>query len=421
MTRNNRWLVWLNFVAVFCITTATSHAEEHSLRSKSADRAQRGISLFSSQFSPFEREDAGLNVTSVTQPTPEFDPNEVVIRAQDLLAQNTLVVPNDPKAPYDERPKPAPTFGQPPVLMNPQPMTPQPGTMPGWPGIPMLDPWQNQEGAPGQFGAVGPQPYRYGWQLKFDVGNIFNSGTQFSGAGGVPLGDLSVFEFNGEMRYTAPLPNQWIWSLAPQFSYRGWSGPELFDLPADVYRTGLDVGLTTPAMGPYTIEFGFNPTIGTDFDRTPKSNALMWDGRGAVFIRTTPQWMWVLGAQYWDRVRDRVVPWAGFVLTPDDRWEIRAVFPNPQITAFLGTPWGTPAWMYLAAEYHVEAYDVSLTGFHDQMEIKDWRVMLGLRTEQNGVTSFIEGGWVFDRRARFRNAVDIDIDDGFMVRGGMRF
>ncbi len=343
--------------------------------------------------------------------TSSFDASlgdqQFVIRGQNAT---TTVVP-----PYDEKPATgiAPST---PYLMAPQPLSPQPMMTPSFP---MTDPWANQGGGPTQFGAVGPQPFRYGWQLKFDVGNVFNSDVETPA--GAPLGDLSIFEFNGELRYTAPLPNHWIWSFAPQASYRGLSGPLSPDLPSNLYRAGIDVGLTTPTVGPYTVELGFTPSVGSDFDRSPGSNALMWDGRGALFLRTAPQWMWVIGAQFWDRVNDKVVPWAGVVFTPNDRWEVRAVFPNPQVSAFLGTPWGVPAWLYVAGEYHVEAYEVSVGAGHDQMEIQDWRVMLGLRTEQQGVTSFIEGGWVFNRNVRFRTTPEFDINDGFLIRGGMKF
>lgn len=333
---------------------------------------------------------------------------QFVIRGQN---PTTTVLP-----PYDEKPATgaAPSA---PYLMAPQPLTQQPMMTPTFP---MLDPWANQQGGgPTQFGAVGPQPFRYGWQLKFDVGNIFNSTAETPA--GATLGDFSVFEFNGEVRYTAPLPNHWIWSFAPQLSYRSWSGPLTPDLPGDVYRAGLDVALTSPTVGPYTAELGFTPSVGSDFDRSPHSNALMWDGRGALFIRTAPQFLWVIGAQYWDRVNDRVIPWAGVVFTPDDRWEVRAVFPNPQVSAFLGTPWGVPTWLYVAGEYHIEAYEVAVAAGHDQIQIQDWRLMLGLRSEQNGVTSFIEGGWVFNRKAQFRTTPEFDINDGFLIRGGMKF
>lgn len=387
-----------------------------SSRSESVAQAQRDLDVARFIDDSFADRDAPVTAPLLTERL-DFTVGDslFVVRGQN---STTTVLPSSP---YDPPPSGGSTFGQGPVLMTPQPMTQQPMMTPQWPVMPGIDPWAGQAGAAGptQFGAVGPQPFRYGWQLKFDVGNIFNSGTETNT--GTKTGDMNVLEFNGELRYRAPLPNQWVWSLAPQFGYRGWSGPLTPDLPGAVYRTGIDVGLTTPAMGPYTIELGFNPAIGTDFDRKPASNAFMWDGRGAVFIRTAPQWLWVIGAQYWDRVHDQVVPWAGVVFTPDDRWEVRAVFPNPQVSAFLGTPWGVPAWLYLAGEYHVEAYEVNMGKSYDQIELKDWRLVLGLRTEQNGVTSFIEGGWVFDRRARFRTAADINIDDGFIVRGGMRF
>lgn len=398
---------WLSGLLVAVVMAIPNVGSAHDPLPQNAEQGQQQAALLRFLRESFSDRDEQLVADFVTI---KLGDQQTIFRGQNAT---TTIVP-----PYDEKPL---TGASPsgPILGSPQPLSPQPMLMPQVPTFPMTDPWAQQGGGPTQFGAVGPQPFRYGWQLKFDVGNIF--GSEAETIAGAPLGDFSVFEFNGEFRYTAPLPNHWIWSLAPQFGYRGWGGPLAPDLPGDIYRAGLDVSLTTPSVGPFTMELGFTPTVGSDFDRSPKSNAMMWDGRGAMFVRTAPQWMWVLGVQYWDRLNDKIVPWAGIVFTPDDRWEFRAVFPNPQISAFLGTPWGVPTWLYVAGEYHVEAYEVSVGAGHDQIEIKDWRVMLGLRSEQNGVTSFIEGGWVFDRKARFRTAPEFDINDGFIVRGGMRF
>ncbi len=312
---------------------------------------------------------------------------------------------------YDEDPASGnlsqPTFAAPPIGM---PFAQQ-GTI--WPGTPMLAPNGMMGGPPPaatQRGLNGPQPFRFGWTSKFDVGYLPEEDVTF---GPLIAGGLNIFEFNSEVRYTAPTPLQWIFSVAPQFNLRLWDDD-------DIYRFGTDLQLTSPTMGPYTFEFGFTPSLNTTFEDNPSSDAWNFDARGAAYIRTSPQWLIVAGAMFWDRVNDRVLPYAGVVLTPNDYVEIRALFPRADISFFIGTPWGIPQWLYIAGEYHIEAYEFEASGTKAQIEIEDWRAVLGIRSEQAGMTSFLEGGWVFDRQLSALG-VDLDIDSGFIVRFGVRW
>jgi hypothetical protein len=308
------------------------------------------------------------------------------------------------------------TFAAPPIG---SPFAQQ-GTI--WPGTPLLAP-NGMLGGPAPAatmqGINGPQPFRFGWTSKFDVGFIPESRAKNVGAG-----KFSIFEFNSEIRYTAPTPMQWIFSVAPQFNLRLWDGPTTPGLPGDVYRFGTDLQLTSPTWGPYTFEFGFNPSLNTSFEQAISSEAWNFDGRGAVFIRTTPQWLLVLGAMYWDRVDGIVLPYAGLVYTPNEYVEIRALFPRADASLFIGTPWGVPQWLYIAGEYHVEAYEIErAAAVGDQLQIQDWRAVLGIRSEHAGMTSFLEGGWVFDRKGEFRNTAPakFDVASGFIVRFGLRW
>jgi len=308
------------------------------------------------------------------------------------------------------------TFAAPPIGA---PFTQQ-GTI--WPGTPLLAPNGMAGGPPPTAtmqGINGPQPFRFGWTSKFDVGFIPDET-----ASNVGTGKLSIFEFNSEIRYTAPTPMQWIFSVAPQFNLRLWDGPTTPALPGDVYRFGTDLQLTSPTWGPYTFELGFTPSLNTSFEAPISSDAWNFDGRGAVFIRTSPQWLLVLGAMYWDRVDEIVLPYAGLVYTPNDYVEIRAMFPRADASLFIGTPWGIPQWLYIAGEYHVEAYEIERAATtRDQIQIQDWRAVLGIRSEHAGMTSFLEGGWVFDRNGEFRNTAPtkFDLNSGFIVRFGIRW
>lgn len=328
---------------------------------------------------------------------------------------------------YDEDPQTSPNLAAPPTFWGPTAQA-APFGIPGvnWPDSGMMAP-NGWPGGPAPnssvIGVNGPQPYRFGWQTKWDIGYLPSEGVSRNGA----LGSLGVFEMNLELRYTTPTPAMWIFSFAPQFNLRLWDGPGRPQLDGEADRFGWDFRLTSPTYGMSTFEVGFNPSIASDFERSPGSDAWMFDGHGALMIRTSPRWLVVIGAQFWDRVNDQVLPYGGLVYTPNEVFEARLLFPRADISTFLGAPWGVPQWLYVAGEYHIEAWEVAspIPGGlgQDQMEIEDWRVLVGVRSEYYGVTSFLEAGWVFGRHADFKDTVgaDYDLESGFIARFGMRW
>jgi hypothetical protein len=263
----------------------------------------------------------------------------------------------------------------------------------------------------------GPRPYRYGMQGRIDAG--FIPGEEIEGVGA----DLEVFELDAENRYTQPTSFGWIYSFAHQFSWRNYDeiGGAL-PFPNDVFRSAWDFELATPANGSFSYVLGFTPALNTDFEDNSTSDAWTFDARAIAFYRSAPQWTWVGGVVYWDRVNDRLLPYVGAIWIPNDHTELRLTFPEGRISKFFGTPWGIALWYYLRAEFHVEAYEFEDSGFKDQYEINDWRVMLGLRSENAaGVATFIEGGWIFDRHLEYLNGPELDIESGFLIRGGLRY
>lgn len=341
-------------------------------------------------------------------------------------ADRTVIRGQAPGVVYDEEPVQA-NLGNQQYLNEPSAMQASQWNpmAPIWPGNPMMSP-NGVHGGQAPFASVqginGAQPFRYGWTRKLDVGFLPEEST--NSAGGGSTGGFEVLEVNTEFRYTAPLPTQWVMSFAPQFNLRTWDGPTTPDLPGEVYRFGADLQLTSPTVGPFTAEFAFNPSLNTDFDQSPGSDAWNWDGHGALLVRASPQVLAVLGAMYWDRVDDQVLPYAGIVYTPNDYLEIRALFPRSDVSLFLGTPWGIPQWLYVAGEYHVEAYEIGnlATSTSRKIQLQDWRVMAGIRSDACGVQSFLEGGWVFDRSVKFSSGGgDFDISTGFIARVGIKF
>ena len=273
-------------------------------------------------------------------------------------------------------------------------------------------------------GINGAQPVRYGWNARYDFTYMPSEGTSSP-----DVGKLSIFAFDLEKDYVKPLPGAWVFSFAPQYNIRlldgptdGYAGPS--HLPGDLHRFGLGLKLSTPEVNGSTLEFGFTPGFTTDFNVSPSGNGMQYDAHAVWFWRWNPQFMIALGAAYWDRVDDIILPYAGIVYTPNDYLEFRLLFPKPRVSLFLGTPNGVATWAYIQGEYHVESYEMELTppGSRDQVQFTDWRVLGGFRFEAGWLTTFIEAGGVFGREVEFRrNGRDFDIDPGFIMRAGFRY
>ncbi|MSR57449.1 MAG: hypothetical protein EXS05_07235 [Planctomycetaceae bacterium] len=275
------------------------------------------------------------------------------------------------------------------------------------------------------YGAVGPQPYRFGWSSRFDFGFLPEEGVHGGGANG----QFGVFEFNTEWRHTTGWHNdvmpQMIFSVTPEFDHRSWSGPSNPHLPANVYRLASDFELATPGNNPISYQLGFTPAFVSDLGSTPDSDSFNYDVRGVAFLRASPQLMVAVGAAFWNRVDNILIPYAGVVWTPSDQWEFRLMFPKSRISYFMGTPWGTPAWVYGGLEYNVEAYQIDLespSGSKEKIQLADYRAVFGLRTEGRRATGCIEVGWVFDRQVDFLHGIPgFDVNTGFISRIGLRF
>ena len=352
---------------------------------------------------------------------PEPVTRNTYFTAETLLAADSLFDP----------PLRAQSPGQGPYDENPPWSSPQTFAPPESP--PLYDPLLQQPPGAGpadiydpslSFGAVGPQPYRFGWSSRYDVGFLPEEPVHGSGASG----SFGIMELNAAWRYSTGWPTALpsvIFSWTPEFNYRSWSGPITPALPENVFRFASDFELATPGNNPVSLQLGFTPAFVSDLSASPNSDAFNWDGRGVVFLRTTPQFMVALGAAYLKRVDDIVIPYAGVVWTPNDAWELRLMFPKTRVSYFLGDLVGTAAWAYFGLEYNVEAYQINLlgpTGQDEKIQLRDYRATFGLRGEYRGLVGFVEVGWVFAREAEFLHGTpDFDIDTGFIGRLGLRF
>lgn len=365
---------------------------------------------------------------------PAANWHEAVIRAQsfdspyydELPPPGAGGVPQYPYTPSYPVPGTA-VPGNPPAFGAPPGSTPAPvGPSPYDPFVtpPLSVPGGGMPGSSGLiYGVNGPRPFQFGPHGRIDFGYIAPA----SAGGG--YGDLSAFEFDLETPFVHPLATGDVFTFTPQFNTRMFNGPAssggLPGFPNDLYRFGWDFeyARANPA-GPWSWQAGFNPSINTDFEKSLTMDSVNFDGRIVGIYQASPTLTVALGAMYWDRLDDRILPYAGVIWLPDDRWELRLVFPDPRISYFVGHFWGKPTWVYARAEYNVEAYEVEVpAGVQNQLELEDWRILLGARKEQGWGDTFLEAGWVVDRSVSYDNnaAPGFDVGEAFLIRGGARY
>jgi hypothetical protein len=235
---------------------------------------------------------------------------------------------------------------------------------------------------------------------------------------------LSILEVDHIADYVTMGPNGWVWTWSPEVNYRSFTGPDSPNLSANYYRFASGIKLDSPDVNGWHWQGTFTPAIATDFEQSIDSDALQFDGQLALYYRANQQFMWALGAMYWDRVDDIVLPFGGFVWTPNQYWEFRLLFPRPRVDLFLGAVGNHAWWLYGGGEYRVEAYEteVSPPGTLDQIQSTEWRAYGGLRGDNGWLSHFVEAGYAFEREFEFKqNTTPFEADGALFVRGGIRY
>jgi len=352
----------------------------------------------------------------------DFSPRfAAAIRGQD---PGTFVAPSTPATPAPGTPTLEGPVPMTPDLYDPFQAQPQNPMQLQDPFLSGPDPVLSSPGlmAPVSSGGNGLPGFRFGPSSRFDIGYIPESDIQGINAG------VEMFETDSELRYNGPLSYGWVYSTAGQFDYRAWSTDGVI-APAfgrlNLYRFGWDMQLFTPEVYGWQWQFGFNPSINTDFGHSLNNKGWNFDGSLVAYYRVDPILQLALGVTVWDRIDTFVLPYAGVIITPGDRWEFRLLFPKTRVSYLLGQCCdGSCHWLYLTNEFRVESYEFDLPGVSpgNAIQYEDWRLALGLRSDHGWFDKYIEVAWVYGRDFEFRTGVpNVDVDDSVLIRAGIRY
>jgi hypothetical protein len=267
------------------------------------------------------------------------------------------------------------------------------------------------------YGSAGVQSYRLGWLSYDDFVYMPRAGTN-------GVGHFSDVEWNTWLRYSQLVQQSMVFAWTASFNGHWWTGPSGITFPPDGTQLVSDFQLSSYMAGPWNWQLGVTPQINSDFERSLDSNAFMIDGRAVVFFRASPQWLFAAGAAFWNRATDHVIPYAGIIWSPNDRWEFRLLYPRARISYYTGNFWGFETWGYVSLDYNIEAYQMNFTAPHTSVrgELSDYRFLKGFNFERGRWNFFWEAGAVFDRHVRFRGPVDdFRIHEGLIIRTGLTY
>lgn len=322
-------------------------------------------------------------------------------------------------------------FGQPSLLAPPPPLS-IPGAQPCVPECPpcgtapglfcatpddlfanFYDPFSTQF----TYGQAGAQRYEYGWLSYNDFTYIPSSP-----ADGVP-GSMQILEWNSWVRYSKRLGDNLLFVWTPEFNGEFWRPPATLGLPTYVNEFKSDFKLASVNPGPWNWQVGFTPQLNADLKRSLDANAYVFDGRAVALYKASPKWTFAGGFEYWERVRNYVIPYGGVIYTPNNRWEFRMLFPSSRISYYLGNAHTFDLWAYCSANYLIEAYQIdTAAGIKERGQWKDYEVLFGIDGAKGKFSMFLQAGAVFDRQVRFSGPTPgFSLGNQFIVRTGFIF
>ena len=209
------------------------------------------------------------------------------------------------------------------------------------------------------------------------------------------------------------------------FNAQWWNGPSGIALPGQVDEVSADLELGLFNGGPWSGQIAFHPQFVDSYQSRIGRYAFNFDGRVIATYRASPTWSFVGGVAFWDRLNVMVVPHVGVIWAPDERWEFRILWPKSRISYFLGRWSCADFWAYGGFEYSAEAWQVDIGSpatSMDRMQITDDQLTLGLRWDSGRYSFFVEGGYIFNRQAKFIGPTpDFNLGNIEMLRLGVRY
>lgn len=360
---------------------------------------------------------------------------------------------------------PGSTFATQPSPFNGAPTTPvpsytTPGVPIGQPGVPAtqglgFDPYSTNPGGssisapyygpsqpggmmPNQPSALYPQgaparpnPGYYGYQdQNGSMGQWRRFMTEFRlehtwiyGPSAISNMQMNITELSGTFALPFLFNPDSPLLVTPGFALNLFDGPQnlVFPMPSKTYDAYLDFGWKPHITPQISADIGFRVSASSDF-RTLNTDAFRFMGRGVGILTFSPTMQIAMGVVYLDRQNIKLLPAGGVVWTPNADLRADFLFPNPKIAKRLKDFGTTEVWGYMAGEYGGGSWNMNMPMGNTNVDYNDMRFSVGVEwTTLGSWRGYVEVGYLFRRELYASKAVNYDLGDTFMVRGGLAF
>ncbi len=225
------------------------------------------------------------------------------------------------------------------------------------------------------------------------------------------------FEPLARTRYDATRPNPIYFDTT--FGAKWLSGPNITDLPPQLFNILINVGSTYEVDDRLMIDAMISPGWYTDFsNKGVEAFRLPW--HLVSYYKLDNDLRWVLGVTDLARQDIRYLPVVGMIYAPADS-DIRLdlVFPKPRIAWRYGQNGQYEHWLYLNGELGGGSWAISRSDrSYDTVTYRDYRLIAGVESKDaTGHVSRLEIGWIFDRSVQYRSDIgNYSPQDSLMLR-----
>ncbi len=214
-----------------------------------------------------------------------------------------------------------------------------------------------------------------------------------------------------------------LFRVGPRFGWHQLSGPQNFYAPSHLFDVGADFSLMLPLSSKWRLMTTVGPSLFTD-GQNLTSKALRITAMAMGFYKWSDTTTLAVGVVYLDRQDIPLLPGAGVMYQPNDRWKFDIFFPRPKISYRLTWREDREHWAYLAGELGGGTWAVERTnGAEDLLSYRDFRLVTGV--EQSGKQSLrwlVEGAYVFGRELEYESpGSSFKPSSTGMIRAGVTF